>query len=159
MKGLNQHPDRTDRPTLGRSSWATRQWLVRCARALAAFVASWVLFGAAPALAAENMSQLPPPAPMCGADGTTVEAPPPLRSASGDELSAPCSEDLMRLVGAKSDQPSKDALWRAQAQVDHAVILLGAAQVAPQPVLLTPTPAPELGPVEQPTQIYRPPRS
>lgn len=132
---------------------------MRCVRAFAAFVASWTLFGSAPALAAEDMSQLPPPAPMCGADGTTVEAPPPLRSASGDELSAPCSEDLMRLVGASDDRPSKGALWVAQAQVDHAVILLGAAQGAPQPVLLTLVPAPELAPVEHPTQIYRPPRS
>ncbi len=138
---------------------AVRRWALACVRAAAAFVATWLLFGSSPVLAAEgDISPLPVPAPMCGANGTTMEAPPPLQSPSGDELSAPCSEDLMRLVGATSEQPNKDALWLAQAQVDHAVLLLGDVQAPPLPEFLSADAAPVLAPVEHPLRIYRPPR-
>ncbi|MCA9632254.1 MAG: hypothetical protein KC766_31595 [Myxococcales bacterium] len=158
MTGFIHRPQRAARLIESRDGAVTRRYVAACVRAMAVFVGAWILFGSSPAWASDSISQLPPPAPMCGADGTTVEAPPTLRSASGDELNAPCSEDLMRLVGAKGDRPPQDALWIAQAQVDHAVLLLGDAQVLPLPELLTFQPAPALAPVEHPLRIYRPPR-
>lgn len=157
--GLTGFTDYQQGPSSARARITTRRWAALCLRALATLVATWIVFGSSPAIAAENVSQLPLPAPMCGADGTTVEAPPTLRSASGDELSAPCSQDLMRLAGTKSDQPSKDALWVAQAQVDHAVLLFGEPMVLNHPELLSYEPAPEMAPFEHPAQVYRPPRS
>ncbi len=133
-----------------------RRWqprpAARGARLLGLVLACWVLFGASVSWAGTN-------APMCGADATTMEAPPPSPNAKSGKISALCSPDLKRLLGAADeDSDQGSAIWVSPAQVDHAVLLATEAQLLPLPQLLAPTPPPSLAPAKASERIYRPPR-
>lgn len=122
-------------------------------RMIGLVLASWLLFGTSLSWAGTN-------APMCGADATSIEAPPVSPNAKSGQIAAPCSPDLKRLMGAVDDDSDhSNAIWVAQAQVDHGVLLGTTPQLGPLPDLLLATPAPGLAPVRPTLGIYRPPRA
>ncbi|MBX3182682.1 MAG: hypothetical protein KIT72_19195 [Polyangiaceae bacterium] len=120
-------------------------------RLLGLTLVAWALFGASPALAS-------PLAPMCGADASSVDAPPaaPL-FADGGEIGGGCSEKLLRLldIGHSQDEPSAPFALPAG---DHAVLLSGEPGYVSVSWLIAAAPITELAPVSIQTGIFRPPR-
>lgn len=116
------------------------------------FVASWVLLSGSNAWAAVA-------APMCASNASSVEAPDFTPLANTGEIVAPCSEELMQLVGFTDPPDSTHSAWLVSSAKSATLAEFPQLQLRELPQLLVlPTKAQVTAPGE-PSSIYRPPRA